>query len=335
MEHRKHHKKNRKFKKNPVLLAAILLVLILALVAVFFFVERLIDRANGLGEADAYTEAKKSWVMYEDKWYSKNDSISSVLVMGIDSIQSSDESRLYSSQADFLALLIIDDENESFKILHINRDTMADIAQLDEYGREYGSFKAQLALAHTYGGEDRIRCRNTVDAVENLLYGVGIEHFLSLTMDTVPILNDSIGGVEVELAEDFTALGDSALKGSTVTLKGDQALTFVRWRGNEGTESNLNRMERQRQYIGALFEKYAENDPDDTLGTLMKVSKYLVSDCTVNQLASIIERLQDYTYEGTVTLKGEAVLGEEYIEYYIDETAAQETVLELFYELEE
>jgi len=67
----------------------------------------------------------------------------------------------------------------------------------------------------------------------------------------------------------------------------------------------------------------------------MKVSKYLVSDCTVNQLASIIERLQDYTYEGTVTLKGEAVLGEEYIEYYIDETAAQETVLELFYELEE
>ena len=334
-QHKKHHKKHHKSKREQIILAVLLLAVVFSLAVAFFLIEKLIDKASGLGDELGYSDAKKSWVMYEDQWYSRKEDVKSILIMGIDSIETPDESRAYSSQADFLALLVIDVKNESFRVLHLNRDTMTDITQLDAYGREYGVFNAQLALAHTYGGEDRIRCRNTVDAVENLLYGVSVNHFLSLTMDTVSILNDSIGGVTVELDEDFPALGESAKKGTSLTLKGDQALTFVRWRGNEGEKSNLNRMARQRQYISGIFDKYTEKDPDDTLETMMKVNKYLVSDCTVNQLASLIEKLQDYTFEGTLTLAGEAVLGDEFVEYYIDETAAQETVLELFYVPEE
>ena len=41
----------------------------------------------------------------------------------------------------------------------------------------------QLALAHTYGSGEEDSCENTVLAVENLLYGVGIDHYVSLTMD--------------------------------------------------------------------------------------------------------------------------------------------------------
>ena len=88
---------------------------------------------------------------------------------------------------DFLALLLIEKEAERFRILHLNRDTMTDIPMVDAAGIVNGSFRGQLALAHAYGSHDGSRCRNTVRAVENLLYGIEIDHYLSLTMDAVAI----------------------------------------------------------------------------------------------------------------------------------------------------
>ena len=112
---------------------------------------------------------------------------------------------------------------------------------------------------------------------------------------------------------------------------GDEALTFVRWRSDALTTSNLDRMTRQRQYISALFDKYVSADIDNTLETMLKVNEHLVSDCTINQMSDLLETLQDYTYETTLTLPGEAILGSEYVEFHVDETQLQKMVVELFY----
>ena len=58
----------------------------------------------------------------------------------------------------------------------------------------------------------------------------------------------------------------------------------------------------------------------------------MVSDCTINQLNQLTEQLGEYAYDGILTLEGEAIQGAEYMEYIIDEAAAQKTVVELFYE---
>ena len=47
------------------------------------------------------------------------------------------------------------------------------------------------------------------------------------------------------------------------------------------------------------------------------------------KVATLIKKL----YEGIISLEGQAVKGDEFMEYYIDESAAQATVVELFYEL--
>ena len=67
----------------------------------------------------------------------------------------------------------------------------------------------------------------------------------------------------------------------------------------------------------------------------MKAGEYLVSDCTIDQLSRMIQRMGSYTYEGTVSLKGEAVKGAEFMEYYVDEQALQQLVVEVFYELQD
>ncbi len=327
--------KNRIYLKAMAFLICLIGISVLLFV-VFGLIENVIDKAeNNITPEDvfSYSEDTDGLLYYENTWYAPKDSLESILILGIDKkLMNSSEDRQNSRQADYLALLILDKETQTFRILHLNRDTMTDIPQTDITGREYRTIYAQLALAHTYGSDDRARCRNTVNTVENLLYGIEIDHYLSLTMDAVPILNDSVGGVELQLMDDFTDLDESFIKDAVVTLYGEQALAYVQARGSLEDSTNLHRMERQRQYLSALLEKYCSMNMENTTETMMQINEYMVSDCTIDQLSRLLEKLGSYTYGGILTLDGEAVRGEEFMEYYINESAVQKLVVELFYE---
>lgn len=310
--------------------AVLLLVFAVSLFLIFHLIEKIVNYSQD--QSPEYSDSGDSRVFFDGAWFELDSDVETVLVMGIDSIELEGDARKDSAQADFLALLVINRMDESFSILHLNRDTMTEITQITDEGEKYGTFDAQLALAHTYGGTDTLRCRNTVEAVENLLYGMRIDHYISLTMDAIATVNDSVGGVTVTLEHDFPALGESCTKGATVTLTGADALSFVRWRDDTAEGSNLARMARQRQYISALFQRFTEVSTDNTLDTVKKVNDHLVSDCTASQITNLMERLQTYEYEGILEMEGEVSLGDEYVEFYADEDALQYAVVELFYE---
>ena len=123
--------------------------------------------------------------------------------------------------------MIVDKTAHSFSALHINRDTMAEIQRLGVGGVKLDTVTAQLALAHTYGSGGRDSCRNTVQAVSRYLYDVPVQHYFALPMDAIPVLNDLAGGVTVHVDDDFSNTDPSIVQGKDVTLRGDQALTFV------------------------------------------------------------------------------------------------------------
>jgi len=297
--------------------------------------EELINNTDvGSAQNSPYDNDVDNQILYNGEQYVLKEQLDIYLMIGIDQMLEGDTSRLDSHQADFLALIILDTENNSFQILHLNRDTMTDIPMIDNAGMSQGSMYGQIAMAHCFGGFDKARCMNTVNTVENLLYGIEIDHYISITMDAVAILNDSIGGVTLQLLDDFTELDPTYTKDAVVTLTGKQALSYVRERMSKDG-SNLTRMKRQQQYIGALFDTYAgseEKEHESSMETLLKVNEYMTSDCTINQLDSLSKRMKEYSYEGIQTLEGEAVAGEEYMEYYLDEAATQARVIELFYE---
>lgn len=325
----------RKKRIKEIIIVLFFLVFIVSLITLFGLAEKIINRMDDTSDSLHYTDMGKSQIYYGGSLYTLDENKESVLVMGIDSIITPDNSRADSLQADFIALIVIDKLDHSFSVLHLNRDTMTDITQIDADGNKYGTYFAQLALAHTYGGNGKLQCRNTVTAVENLLYNVKINHYISFTMDAIPIINDSVGGVTVTLEHDLTDVGAEFTKGATVTLKGDNALKFVRYRSAAATTSNLERMERQRQYITAFAKQYVDDNFDNALETLVDISEYVVSDLTANQLSVLAERLQTYSHGETLTLAGEAVKTDTYVEYYVDEAAAQKTVIDLFYKNEE
>lgn len=286
-------------------------------------------------EADAPVDDREI-TYYNGTAYAKREDLETVLLLGVDKFEGeTPEGYLNNQQADFLLLLVMDKQHETCTPIQLNRDTMTEIQILGVTGEPAGTFTGQLALAHTYGSGEEDSCENTVLAVENLLYGVGIDHYVSLTMDGVALLNDLVGGVTVEVLDDFSGIDDSLVQGETVTLQGQQALTYVRSRGGLEDSSNLRRMERQRQYLSALQQQLkaaVQQEDGFTLDALLQLNEYMVSDCTVDQLSDLGDSLAAYQVSDILTTPGDAQEGEEFMEFTVDEAALQQLVMEVFYE---
>lgn len=266
--------------------------------------------------------------------YTLRDNIETMLVMGLDTYAST-ESDSYNNnqQADFLLLLVMDNANGTCKAIHINRDTITDMNVLGVGGDSVGVVQRQIALAHTYGDGGEQSCRNTVDAVSNLLMGIQIDHYVSVTMDAVPTYNDLAGGVTLEVLDDFSALYPEMTVGSTVTLSGEQALAYVRARKGLEDPSNSRRMTRQKQYLEALYERSRlcmQQEDDFAMQAVKATEGYLVTNCSGNRLESLISRFTEL--DEILSIDGELIEGEQFMEFYPDVESIKQVVLECFYE---
>lgn len=278
-------------------------------------------------------------IFYDGAWYAPRDDVETILVLGLDrSEQEGIEVAGDYAQSDLLLLLEIDRTKGVCRAIHLNRDTMTEIQDFDRHGQPAGTYIAQLTLAYAhaqaYTKNDTTACMAAVKAVSGLLYGIGIDHYITLTMDGLMELNDLVGGVEVEIRDDFSAVDPTLVQGETVTLLGEHALNYVRARWYVGDNTNLERMERQREYLLALQKKLttqAELDEEFIVSALMTVNEYMDSDCTVQQLAQLAQDIQACPIERYASLEGEAVKGEEFMEFYVDEKALQRLVIEDFY----
>lgn len=285
-----------------------------------------------------FPEQKTENTVYEYNGveYVKNEDVESFLILGLDKFEDAINNDSYNNdqRADFLMLLVFDNSEKKFTAVHLNRDTMVNMNVLGVAGQKIGTVNKQLALAHTYGNGRDVSCRNTADAVSELLNGVKVNHYLSITMDAVPILNDLLGGVEVTVLDDFSGIDDTLIKGETVTLHGNHALTYVRERYGLEDSSNSTRMVRQRQYMTAVYDKAMleiENDDNFVIEASSKLADYIVSDRSVNQLQEIAKKLSQYKFTEIETLEGESVVKDGLMEFRPDADSIDKIVFELFY----
>ena len=282
-------------------------------------------------------------VQVDGESYRLRDDVETVLMIGVDQFEGaiSDDGYRNDQRADFILLLAVDHTNKSYSAIHINRDTMAQMNVLGVAGEKVDSVRQQLALSHTYGNGREVSCRNTADAVSELLMDTPIKHYMSVTMDSVPAVNDAVGGVTLTVLDDFSAVDDSLVKGKTVTLTGAQALTYVRARAGMAEATNTARMDRQKQYMEALIQQMhnasKKNDQlfADLFGKLSKdENSALVTDCTTMHLQTLCEELVDYEYQQIYSLEGVSRVADGMMEFYPDSTKVKQLVLQLMYEKE-
>jgi LCP family protein required for cell wall assembly len=267
--------------------------------------------------------------------YFPRQDITVILVMGIDQSGPVFDSGYYRNEgsADMVMLMVFDEKTEDCSILYLNRDTMLEMPVLGMDGQQAGTTYTQLAMSHTYGNGLENSCENTKKAVSDFLYGLQIDYYVSMNMDAISMINDAVGGVTVTVTDDFSTV-DPTIPMGKVTLKGQQAINYVRTRKGVGDQLNLSRIERQKDYIRGFSEAFrtaTEQDANFLVKTYETVSPYVVSDCSVNTISGIMSRFGDFEIHRFVTPKGENVMGEEYYEFHVDEKALDALILELFY----
>ena len=325
-------KKNRKKTVSVILLAIIVCGM---LCGVKYWESRYYTAApEDEGDSEEYPVGV---LRYNDQWYAENEDLETVLFIGIDKNETEIDERdfINNQQADFLMLAIIDKESRTVSALQINRDTMVDVEVYGMGNKVVDTQNMQIALSHTYGSGGSDSCLNTVKAAQNLLYGISIDHYVALTMDAIQILNDSVGGITVTVEDDFSAVDETLVQGTDVLLKGEHAVNFIRARGSMEDSSNINRMNRQRVYLNALYAKVAEmvksDNTEDIYKTVTRLSDKMTTDYTVNQLDSAVKKYADYEFTNFDSISGTAVKGEEFMEFHADDEALKDYVIEKFY----
>ena len=322
----------RKQKRQKELFGAILIILMI--VFVYSGVQILGSTVFFTQETQTTYRTSKTITRDGVDYFPRQD-MTVLMVMGIDQEGKVQDSGSYNNPgaADAVMLMVFTENDKKVRVLTLNRDTMVEMPVLGVGGKPAGTVEAQLALAHTYGDGLEESCKNVKDTVSNLLYGLDIDYYVSANMDAIAILNDAVGGVPVTVTEDFSAIDPTITMGE-ITLRGKQATNYVRSRSGVGDELNVSRMERQKDYIDGFMKALknsAKTDSSFILKTYEDTVDYMVTDCSSTVWNSMLNKYQEYTLEEVVSPKGENVVGEEFMEYYLDEEALDELVLRLFY----
>lgn len=320
-----------KDRRKKLLLLCAILILVLVMIISGLQILKSADFLHNQGEETA--QQSKTIEKDGKKYYPRQD-VTVMMVLGIDQegpVQASN-SYINPGAADMVMLLVFDETEKSCSVLYLNRDTMLDVSLLGLRGDYAGTRREQLALAHTYGSGLEDSCENVRGTLENFLQGVTIDYYVSMNMDAIPILNDAVGGVTVNVTDDFSEVDPSISMGKTV-LRGRQVLSYVQTRKGVGDQKNVSRMQRQQEYITAFLQQYRnmEQDLESLTAIYERIEPYIVTDCSTNTLTGMLSRYKDYTFKEIVTVDGENVIGEEYYEFYVDEEHLQQVVLELFY----
>ena len=310
----------------------VVVILILVLVILYSGLQ-ILESTVFFGGLNQFQTTSKTIIHNGVRYYPRQD-ITVLMILGINQYGKVVPTEYnHGGSADMITLLIFDEQTEECHVLSLNRDMMVDMPMLNEKGKQVGVLNAQLAYSHAYGEGMHDSCRNVRMTVSNLLYGLQIDYYVSLNMDAIAVLNDAVGGVKVTVVDDFSQV-DPEIPMGEVVLFGQHAVNFVQARWDVGDQLNLSRMERHKVYMrgfaDALQVKMAE-DPTFVLGAYADISDYVVTDCSVDVLSKMQATYGDYSVGQVISLKGENVLGETYYEFYVDENALKELVIELLY----
>jgi len=281
-------------------------------------------------------------IYWNGRTYTKKPSIVNILCMGIDKSESeraNAESLTYGEQgqADTLFLAVIDYDTGELTLVNLSRDSMIGVDVYNVDGEFVGTQDMQICLAYAYGDGGDESCLNEVKSVTRLMYGVPVDAYLSLDMPAINILNDAIGGVEVDVLEDLSSYDPTLTVGSHVLLKGNQAEIYVRSRNSSLLESNNMRMSRQRQYVTAYIRKAftaIRSDWSVALQLYQTARTYSNVSFTLPQILYLVSVTlgTDFTSRSIVSIPGDVVMGEKNAEFYVDEEALFETIINTYYQ---
>lgn len=304
-----------------------------------------IEKARSEFEYNNVIAWEDDWTVYEDKIYEYNEDTLNFVLMGIDKSGelSTTENYKYSTvgQADSIFLVSLNQKDKKVSIIGIPRNSMVEVEVFNSDKQVIETMYDALCLQYPYAGGGAEGLTQMKESVSELFYDLPIHGACAISFDAIAKIVDMIGGVEVTIPDDMTALKSSYTKGSTITLTKKNVLEYLRYRDSETLGSPTTRLTRQKDFIQSaikvVIQKVKEN-PTIVSDIYQSIMPYMNTDITLDKAVYLAKQAIGYSitsddfYQLTGTDKANYYNSSDYYdEYYLDEEALKEVFMKVFY----
>lgn len=339
--HRHHHgSRRRKQKRKMMLVCTLAVVFIVCLLG--FAVKQKLDRQKSYhvsGSNSIDVGAGYRYTEYNGKKYQYNNRVTTLLYAGLDSTGELKATASYGdkTRADSIMLVVLDEASKKMSVVAINRDTMTEVHRFSRNGNDLGTYVTHIGYAYANGDGGKASCENLKTAVSGLIGGLPISGYIVSNLNSIAMINDLVGGVTVTVPNDDLASKYPELTaGSIVTLDESNVRAYVQQRDTAVDFSNEGRIERQKSFVLSFmdsFGKLVKENSTQVWDKLEESSDWMQTDITKNRYLSLADAFSQtsLTPDSYYILKGEDQLGELHDEFYYDEDALQELIINLFY----
>ena len=319
----------QRWKKITLGVVATLLVIIIGIAGSFFYL-----RAQGeknlktdLSDVEDTPEARKEglFITYKGKEYQYNEDVINFLCLGIDNSTPVEQANEMKGQglADAIILVSINVESGKIKILAIPRDTYVPVKMYNDQGKFLGEKNMQLTLQYYYGKTAKDSCELMVNTVSNLLFKVPIQRYCAINLEAIPILNDAIGGVDVQVLGDVEVGGRPYHAGETIHLQGKMAEDYIRDRDCDVFASSMSRLERQKQYMTNYFATamaHVRNDLTLPVSIYQSLQGNMYTNISVEDITYLAPEMLDVTLtaEDMSMIPGEVTQPDDHEAYMVN-----------------
>ncbi len=310
-----------------------------------------VHKINELDEAPEKTQPKKYQedvtITYNGKKYRYNDNLINILVMGIDDygLKGDKDTDANPYQADTIVLGTVDAVKKTVSFMSIPRDTVASIKVLDLNDEVATVKKGPIAIQHSFGTQGERTNEAVVDAVSNLLYSIPINRYVSVDITAIPDINDSLGGITVDIPEDLTKWNPKMKAGTKdYLLLNKDAVIFVARRDTGIDDSAMGRMKRQVMYLKKLFPAVKARTAENItypIALYNSEADKVKTNLTIDEMTYLAKLLLDLELsdKDIVSVPGEMKRIEpgeiedyEYeMGYIVDEDALKQLIVDRFY----
>lgn len=232
--------------------------------------------------------------------------IVNVLFIGVDYAEERETwSGKHEYHADVMMVAAINFDENRVDLISLPRDTYAEIPGVK------GIYKlnASINCGGGFEAEGGTGFLKTCEAASWMLGGIPVNYYYAVTMPAVKQLVDAVGGVDYNLEIDFKMAGRQYNAGPQ-HMNGQAVLDYLRVRKYVDKGGDLNRVNRQKEMMVALFKTMQEENlilkiPD----IISSFDGQLFTNCTFNQTAALTkfaynlnsEDIGMYSMGGTIT----------------------------------
>jgi LCP family protein required for cell wall assembly len=255
-------------------LVVVLLILGAGSVTAFVAYQKLNGNINHIDVSNLIGPAKE-----RPQKVAEDPKAENILVMGSDKRSGKNAANVAGARSDTTIVLHLAADRKSATLVSIPRDSMVPIPSCT---KEDGTVVPAQTIAMFNSAFSEAGPACTIKTVEKLTK-IRIDHYIVVDFSGFKNMIDALGGVKVCIPH---AVNDPQshlnLAAGTHTVKGEQALAYVRTRHGLGNGSDLERIDRQQAFISSMVKKVKSTGvllrPDKLYNFLSAATSSLTTD---------------------------------------------------------